>query len=240
VSKTGYYAQKRSEMAAFVPERRSRVLDIGCGEGHFSLSLSGVTERWGVEPTDAADVASTLLDKVIRGTFEEAEADLPEAYFDVIICNDVIEHMVDHDRFLSSVGKYLAPGGMLVGSIPNARYYQNLFELLLEKDWRYRDSGILDVTHLRFFTEKSLIRALTKHGFQIEHFARINRFVDTYHNSRTRLYRMLARAVTVCSFGYFSDMYFLQFAFCVSPTVASLARYQHSALSKLEDAETQS
>src|SRR5471030_449543 len=100
---SGYYALARPEMRAFLPTRRARLLDVGCGNGMFAASLDGVQETWGIEPTEAAEAAATRLHHVIRGTFDAARPHLPLQYFDVIVCNDVIEHMPDHDAFLSRI-----------------------------------------------------------------------------------------------------------------------------------------
>ena len=156
-------------MRAYLPAAPRRVLEVGCGEGNFIAGVEGATERWGVEPNAAAaQAAATRLDRVLTGRFETVAADLPARYFDLIICNDVIEHMEDHDRFLRAIRGYLAPGGVLIGSVPNMRNYKVLFDLLVLRDWRYQDSGILDRTHLRFFTKISLRRSLTDAGFLIE------------------------------------------------------------------------
>ena len=114
------------------------------------------------------------MTKVLTGTFREVSAHLPDSYFDVTTCNDVIEHMNDHNEFLVSVQRKMAKGGCLVGSIPNVRYILNLLEVLIRRDWRYRDDDILDRTHLRFFTEKSLRRALEDCGYEIEQLRGIN------------------------------------------------------------------
>jgi len=121
-------------MLPFVPEQRARVLEIGCGEGQFTGALTCVQEGWGIEPSPAAQVANRCLTRVLQATFDEAEPQLPPAYFDLVICNDVIEHMPDHASFFSKIGKYIAPGGMIIGSIPNVRFYINMFEYLLERD----------------------------------------------------------------------------------------------------------
>ncbi|PLX66238.1 MAG: class I SAM-dependent methyltransferase [Denitrovibrio sp.] len=105
--------------------------------------------------------------KAIFGMFEDKHVDLPDDYFDVVICNDVIEHMISHDMFFETIQKKLKKNGSLVGSIPNVRFYKNLKHLLFEKDWKYQESGILDTTHLRFFTKKSLRRSLISNGYNI-------------------------------------------------------------------------
>ncbi len=175
-----YYKNQREEMSYFLPKKYTKVLDVGCGEGGFRKNLSHPNEYWGVELVSAvANLASINLDKVITGTYLMAEEHLPEDYFDLVICNDVIEHMTDHDDFLERIKKKMTPDGVLVLSVPNVRYLPNLLSLVLKKDWAYTDEGILDRTHLRFFTQKSLINILKSNGYQIECIAGINAYKDS-------------------------------------------------------------
>lgn len=204
-------------MLPFVPDRRARVLEIGCSEGRFSSALDGVQERWGIEPSPAAELARTRLDRVFQATFEQAEPDLPQNYFDLVICNDVIEHMPDHCRFLRNIKNHIAPGGMLIGSIPNVRYYQNMFQFLLEKDWNYTDFGILDRTHVSFFTEKSLRKTLERSGFEIVQMKGINTARRSDGAFRDKAYLAAAFGLSVLTLGYFSDIRHLQFAFQAKP-----------------------
>ena len=162
-------------MMLLLPEQYSKVLEVGCGEGNFRINLSQENEYWGVEPIGtSARKASKKLDKVLIGTFNEMFDQIPDDYFDLVICNDVIEHMTDHEEFFQSIKKKIKKEGCLVASIPNVRYILNLIELLVRKDWEYKDSGILDRTHLRFFTEKSLKRTIIDSGFEIDQFKGIN------------------------------------------------------------------
>ena len=209
-------------MRPFVPDRRARVLEIGCGEGRFSSSLPGTQEVWGVEPSPAAETARTHLTRVFHSTFEQAAAELPLAYFDVVICNDVIEHMPDHAGFLRDIQRHIAPGGMLVGSIPNVRYYENMFQFLLEKDWHYRDFGILDRTHIVFFTAKSLRKTLERAGFRVVCLRGINSGRHGGMSLRERLYLYAAHALSVMTLGYFNDVLYLQFAFQAVPVTEPL------------------
>jgi 2-polyprenyl-3-methyl-5-hydroxy-6-metoxy-1,4-benzoquinol methylase len=200
-------------MRALLPQRCTKVLDVGCGDGRFAASIHNAEEVWGIETDQlAAEAASLRFYKVINGTFKDAIARLPLKYFDLVICNDVIEHMEDHEWFLDSVKTLIRDGGVLVASIPNVRYYKNLCELLLEKDWKYRDAGVLDRTHLRFFTEKSLRRTLSQHQYHIEEMRGINGGL-----SLTRSPRSLCAAVIVCgiiaiTLGAWRDIRHLQFA----------------------------
>jgi SAM-dependent methyltransferase len=213
VEEADYFGLDRREMLPYVPARCARALEIGCGYGRFIGSLHGVVESWGIEPTGGAEIAKERLTRVFRGTFDDAEAELPKAYFDLIICNDVIEHMSDVASFLSRVTKYLAEDGMIIGSIPNVRFYKNLFEYLFGKDWHYTDWGILDRTHLAFFTRKSFRRTLEEHGLKVLRLEGINTDFRYSQSIRDRMYLIAAYILVAITFGYFSDIRHLQFAF---------------------------
>jgi SAM-dependent methyltransferase len=204
-----YYQNVRPEVAAFLPASYTRVLEVGCGEGLFRRNLRPDCEYWGIEPfAPVAANAAGRLDKVITGTFDDAFAQLPDGYFDLVICNDVIEHMVDHDAFLARIKTKMAPGARIAGSIPNVRYFPNMMALLLRKDWMYVDAGILDRTHLRFFTEKSLARTLTDNGYIVEKIHGIND-IGFRPNSLANLVKLFL----MCFIG--RDTRFMQFGFCV-------------------------
>lgn len=176
LSQQQYFGYMRPEMVAMLPSEYSKILEVGCNVGNFSQYINKPCEYWGIEPFEnAAKVAKTKLDKILVGFYEEVENEIPDNYFDLVIANDVIEHMKEPWLFLQDIKKKMSPNGSLVLSIPNVRYYSNLIELLQEKDWKYRNCGILDITHLRFFTQKSIVRLLDESGFEIEKTQGINR-----------------------------------------------------------------
>jgi len=108
-------------MLAFPPERYGRVLEIGCDEGDVAARLHG--EVWGVAPdADAAAIAAGRQHRVLAGIFEATRAALPLGYFDVVVCNDVIGHLPDHDRFRREIRACIAPGRVPIGSVPNMRH----------------------------------------------------------------------------------------------------------------------
>ena len=164
-------------MKKFLPAQYSKVLEIGCGNGHFRENLGLEHEYWGLElDPHAAQVAKAKLDNVIIGNYEDIQHKLPDAYFDLVICNDVIEHMNEYEQFLREIQSKLTKQGAMIASVPNVRFLPNLFELIVLKDWHYRGAGILDKTHLRFFTRKSIIRMLDQTGWSIETIQGINRY----------------------------------------------------------------
>jgi 2-polyprenyl-3-methyl-5-hydroxy-6-metoxy-1,4-benzoquinol methylase len=212
-----YFQQSRPEMRAFLPASHPRVLEIGCGEANFSAVLPGIEELWGVEPDRiAADSASTRMQRVLVGNYQDIEAQLPDSHFDLVIACDVIEHMPDHDAFLRRIKAKIAPGGCLVGSVPNVRYYKNLFDTLVLKDWHYKDAGILDRTHMRYFTQKSLARSLGESGYRIDRIRPINATVG-FASPRTAVYSLFAVALVAASLGHQRDVPFMQIGFRATP-----------------------
>ena len=204
-----YYKNIRNEMSPLLPKQYSRVLEIGSGEGDFRENLKQKNEYWGVEPVEAAAaIAAEKLDKVLPGTYQEMVNQIPNEYFDLVICCDVIEHMVDHDEFFQSIRKKIKKDGCLVASIPNVRHLRNLFEVLVKKDWKYVDEGILDRTHLRFFTKRSLIRTIAENGFVIDQIMGINPIQGS------GLLRILANVVI---FLLGQDSRYLQFGIRIRP-----------------------
>lgn len=165
----------RPDMVPFVPPR-GRLLDVGCASGGFAWALrqAGFAgELWGLEPTKAAAVeAQDQFDHVIHGLFPE---DGPSGErFDTIVFNDVLEHLVDPWEALRATPQFLAPGGVVVASIPNIRYWPVLKELVLRGQWTYTDSGTLDRTHLRFFTRATVAELFESSGFRVEQVAPTN------------------------------------------------------------------
>lgn len=160
-----YFAHARVEVAPLLPKHCGRVLEIGCGAGATLAWLrhAGLADHTvGVEISqEAARVAQTQVDDVHCLDFERDGGALRQQ-FDVILCLDVLEHMVDPWGVLDRlVSKNLADGGTLVASLPNIRHYSVLLPLIFQGRWDYEEAGLLDRTHLRFFTRRSAVMLLT-------------------------------------------------------------------------------
>jgi 2-polyprenyl-3-methyl-5-hydroxy-6-metoxy-1,4-benzoquinol methylase len=220
----GYFEADRREVASLLPETFSKVLEVGCASGSFSEHLALPCDYWGIEPNNiAASIAKKRIGRVLIGTFDEVAGELPDGYFDLVICNDVIEHMVDHDTFLEAIKKKMAKGAVIVGSIPNIRHITALAKLLIAKDWPYSDSGILDRTHLRFFTAKSLRRTFDSHGYDIDVIQGLASVIrhglcrpaNPLSASMDAAFRLCTLSVVVLTLGTYWDTQYPQFGFRV-------------------------
>lgn len=160
-----YYQHARPEVANLVPKTARKILDVGCATGQLGAALKRRgpdVEVVGIElDPQAASRAAQKLDRVLQENLDELQALLfPHHYFDCIIFADVLEHLRRPEHLLDTLKPYLSPGGSVVISIPNARHYSVLLELLVQGRWDYQAEGILDQTHLRFFTWRSLQQLL--------------------------------------------------------------------------------
>jgi SAM-dependent methyltransferase len=173
-----YYLEVRPDIQAIIDPRGKRILDVGCAAGElgYALKQAGAVEVVGVEYSpEAAALARGKLDRVYVG--DAQSLDFPETGFDYILFGDVLEHTIDPWGVLASYGDYLKPGGRIVASIPNVRFYAVIARLIFNR-WGYRESGILDKTHLRFFTLPTIREMLEEAGYRIERVERKYRLFE--------------------------------------------------------------
>lgn len=174
-----YHQARREDMLPLLPAGVARVLDVGGGEGGF---LQAIKELRGCEThlaeysQEACRTARTQVDHVWQGDFlTQPFAGLPgqgQGAFDCISFLDVLEHANDPHAWLARARGLLAPGGSVLISIPNVGHWGVMADLI-EGRWDYCPLGIHCVTHVRFFTWKTLQDLLAGAGFAVDHLERV-------------------------------------------------------------------
>lgn len=161
------------------------VLEIGCGAGATAAAIKrkfpGVT-CVGVEIDEgAAEKARTRLDRVIVGDIEKPGTlppDLARESFGLVVCADVLEHLYDPWKTLATLRGYLAPAGRLIASIPNVQNLGLILRLIAGR-WDYTSSGLLDSSHIRFFTRSGIQEMFQTAGYRIlEYQSMLQRNID--------------------------------------------------------------
>jgi len=209
------YDSLRTDMLDFVPDGVRRILDVGCATGAFSEALQELRpalETWGIESDPAAtEMARSRMNSLIVGTYPEVKDQLPVGSFDCVVFNDVLEHMVDPGRALAATVPLLTSTGRIVASIPNVRHLTVLAQIAIRGDFEYTDTGLLDRTHLRFFTRRSILRLFADSGWHIEQIVGMN-----WH-PWGRLPVSLQRGLCTLASGRLDEFFYLQYAVVARP-----------------------
>ena len=145
------------------------LLEVGCDCG---ANMSEIKNRfpgaslYGLEINpDAAKIAA-CFGEVLTGNIEENGLPYEGQVFDYILFGDVLEHLRDPEQVIAYCRQFLRPGGKVIASIPNLMHYTVLKELL-QGDFTYQDTGLLDRTHIHFFTYNEIIRMFARTGYEI-------------------------------------------------------------------------
>jgi 2-polyprenyl-3-methyl-5-hydroxy-6-metoxy-1,4-benzoquinol methylase len=168
-----YGEKARKCILPFLKERVTTALDIGCGFGNTLawLKKDGYCKKtFGVEiNAHAAETARKQLDGVYCGNIETMDVPVEPESINLLLCLDVLEHLNDPWTTLMKIQKQLlAPGGILIASVPNVQHYSVVLSLLFRGKWTYSTAGLLDRTHLRFFTRRTAVEMVTNAGFHVE------------------------------------------------------------------------
>lgn len=167
-----YYTRDKAWMLPLIKEGPNRVLDLGCASGRVGqklLETGRAKELIGAEIfASAAAEAAKIYNKVYVGDVEESELPYVD-HFDYVICGDILEHLKDPYTVVRRISTMLKPGGSLLVCVPNVRNFRVLKNLIFRGQWEYVSSGILDRTHLRFFTRRSCRRMLEEAGLRVYH-----------------------------------------------------------------------
>jgi 2-polyprenyl-3-methyl-5-hydroxy-6-metoxy-1,4-benzoquinol methylase len=186
-----YYHGIRWDIINFVSKGNNRILDIGCGDGNTGKALKDqgkAAEVVGIEKvSEIAQIAETKIDKVICANVETVELPFNEGYFDYIIMGDVLEHLYDPWTLVNNMGPYLKRGGYILASVPNIRNWSIIKGLVLKGEWNYSSEGLLDDTHLRFFTKKSILKLFSSKDFLVHRIIPRFGFQSTYKNNIAKI-----------------------------------------------------
>jgi predicted TPR repeat methyltransferase len=141
------------------------MLDLGAGAGHLGKAVAGhFSHVAGVEADPSARPPIGAYDEWVAAS---VSGELSwSRRFDVVVCADVLEHVADPESVLARVREWIAPDGLLLVSLPNVANVAVRISLLAGR-FEYADAGILDRTHLRFYTRRSARRLVEGGGFRI-------------------------------------------------------------------------
>jgi len=180
------YIGSRNDIVKQIPHESKKVLDVGCSTGILgeSIKRKNNAEVIGIEIDEQmADIAKEKLDRVITVNVEKinlADYLVPD-YFDCIIFADLLEHLTDPWNILESTTRFLQDAGFIIASIPNVRHYTTIMSLVLRGYWPYRERGIHDKTHMRFFTLRNIKDMFRDAGLEITKIERKYRIIEKPH-----------------------------------------------------------
>lgn len=170
-----YYGNPRNDYVDILPDNQNlRILEIGCGNGAtgvLALRLKKCVEYVGVEMFASEGAkAKDVLTKIHIGNVESMELPYPPGYFDVLIASEVLEHLVDPYAVVQRLSALVKPGGRIFASSPNISWFGNIIGLIKGK-FDYVDEGMMDRTHLRWFTPASFAAMFEAAGVRVDRLA---------------------------------------------------------------------
>jgi len=163
-----YYDDPRWELLSLVPSRARKLLDVGCGSGWLGRKVKATRPCHvvGIESHhDSAEAARKVLDEVYCADVETFHPPFHGKVFDGIVFGDILEHLRDPWEVLKKFTGYLRDDGVFILSIPNVRHYTTVLSLAKGR-WEYMEEGLLDRTHLRFFTRSGIEDLLAQSGLR--------------------------------------------------------------------------
>ena len=206
-----YYRHERYDVKLLLPARARRILDVGCGEGTTLAWLKG---HYPTAVTVGLEGNPSLRSRLAINTDVAHIVDLNEDIPDVgepdlILCLDVLEHLIAPERVLALLVGILAPGGTIIVSLPNVAHLSVSLPLVLHGEFRYRDAGILDRTHLRFFVKRSALELLNRAGLVVKHGLRLG-----FDGPKSRL-------ANLATFGILQDRLTKQYLLAAQPATGN-------------------
>ena len=173
-------------MISLLPKSNSplRILEVGAGGGDTLVTIKQknlAKEVVGVDifKLDNSNQDNLLIDNFLICNIETQSIPYSEGYFDVILCGDVVEHLIDPWASIRKMTFYLKKEGCIIISTPNFRNLKNFKKIYLEGDFKYDPAGgLLDKTHLRFFCKKNIIDLVKSDDLSFKSINSINDFPE--------------------------------------------------------------
>ncbi|MGR4925901.1 class I SAM-dependent methyltransferase [Bradyrhizobium sp. 187] len=157
-----YHHWTRLEIEPLLPDQCTRILEVGAGAG---ATLKWLKSLYPTAETTAVEINPAMLEELkvnadlaIIGPVDQIIIRLKT--YDLILLLDVLEHLPDPDETLRNLTKLLNPKGRVIVSVPNISHFSVSIPLLVQRRFDYREAGILDRTHLKFFVENTAIKLL--------------------------------------------------------------------------------
>ena len=205
-----------TKIVELVDEGR-RVLEVGCAEGHMAEFLSRYKHCpiTGIEMNpEAAEVASAHCESIVIGDVEQGALERVQGTFDVVIFADVLEHLRYPGDVLRATHPLLNEGGYVLISLPNVAHWE-VRRSLIRGRFEYTKAGLLDDSHLRFFTYETALKLIDEAGFYVGTFELVHRCPRfwKYPNFYRRRDAFVNRLVKK----YFRGIFGYQFVFKILP-----------------------
>lgn len=205
------------------------VLDVGCSIGDFAATIKTrfpQSRVWGIEPnTRAAELASPRVERVLCQSVEDVDWEregVKRGDIDTVVLCDVLEHIYDPWKTMLTLRNLISPTAQLLLSIPNVRNAP-LIQDLISGHWRYRKAGLLDITHIRFFTRQDMCRMFYQTGYRVVKTGStrcpmsVEIFQKHINGSFPQQVQLDSMSVTVHSAQDLSDLCTLQHIFILQP-----------------------
>ena len=173
-ARADYRGAARTDLVGLIERPPGRVIDLGCGAGVtgelIRKKFPGASVI-GIEPHGvAAAEAAGRLDRVLCARLEDidfAREGIAAGSVDLVLAGDVLEHLYNPWQALRALRPLLGKEGTVIASLPNVRNLALLEQLADQGRWRYQSFGLLDATHLRFFTRHEMVALFNESGYQV-------------------------------------------------------------------------
>ncbi|MBY0435773.1 MAG: class I SAM-dependent methyltransferase [Cyclobacteriaceae bacterium] len=169
-----YFSNIRFDLISLLPKRGvGRLLELGAGSCDTLVeikrqNLAEVVVGVELMRLPGTNQENALIDELFYGDFETLNKQFQANSFDVVICGDVLEHLIDPWTAVQNLNYLLKPGGLFIISCPNIRYYETFVNIYVKGSFGYTDFGLFDRTHLRFFCRRDLVQMLRGAGLTVK------------------------------------------------------------------------